>query len=800
MDTLLLDLRFAVRSLRRRPTFAAVAVVTIALAIGSATSIYSIVDGVLFRSLPYHGSRRLVAIWQTDPDRKKQAVLAANWDRVPLDYTDFITWRAKQTSFDAVGVWSGFGAMIPGDGGPQQVNGRRISPGLLELLGVHPIVGRSFLPGEDVLGGPRVTMLSFETWETRYGSRRDVVGSTVRFDDTPYEIVGVLPKDFTLERGKPTAPFWIPTGQQEGDVGKRNRSFIAIGRLKPGVTVEQASVETRQLLNASDPGSNKGIRITDFVRDETRTVRAPLLMLLGAVGLLLLIACVNVATLLLGEASTRDIEISARVALGATRGRIVRQLLTESLLLSSVGAVAGALLAWWGTRAIVALAPPKIPGILTATVDGRILVATLLASVITGLLFGLAPAVTLAELQPASMLRSGHTVRGRGRLQRVMIASELALSMMLLIDAGLLSRSLQKLSVVDPGFRPDHLLAVRLSFANPRRDSIALRSFYLDAMTRLAAVPGIAGVTAASDVPFTGGSSSSPYILPGEGDAERKARKHEVQQRTIAANYFSTMGIPVIAGRAFSNEDRSDATPVAIISEAAARRDFPTESAVGKRVNYQGKWREVVGVVKDAKFSRLSAEDQPSIYTPMSQRLGVLDLIVRTDRDPAAMASIVRDVVQRAGPTVAITGVDVIASLIHASFGEERFRTGLIALFGTMAAVLAAVGIYGVTERAVSRRTREVGIRVALGATSNTVIAMIIGHTLSGVTIGVAIGTMAAAAASRVLVPYLFGVTTYDPITYGLILGFLASVSLLASWLPARRAGRVEPALVLRAE
>lgn len=800
MDTVLLDLRFALRSLRRRPVFASVAIATVALAIGTATSIYSVVDAVLFRSLPYHDPGRLVAIWQTDPDRRRQPVLATNWDRVPLDYTDFITWRARQTSFTAVGVWSGFGAMLAGTDGPEQVNGARVSPGLLEMLGVRPILGRTFLPGEDVVGGPHVTMLSYETWRSRFGSRPGVVGTSVRFDGEPYEIIGVLPESFSLQRGAPAAPFWIPAGQHPEDIGLHNRSFLAIGRLKPGVTLEQANVETGRLLTATDPVTNRGIRITDVVRDQTRNVRAPLLVLLGAVGLLLLIACVNVATLLLGEAATRDVEMSARVALGATRGRLVRQLLTESLLLSCAGAAIGALLAWWGTKVIVALAPATIPGIRTAAVDLRVLGVTLAGAMITGVLFGLVPAFTLSGSGPAALLRSSHTVRGHGRLQGAMIATELALSVVLLVAAGLLSRSLQKISAVDPGFRADHLLAVRISVANPRQDTIRLRAFYADAMARLAATPGVAAATAASNVPFTGGSSSSPYLLVGESRAELRARKHEVQQRVIAPNYFAVMGIPVIAGRSFNDTDRNTATPAAIISEAAARRDFPTETAIGKRVFYQGVWREIVGVVRDAKFSRLSADDQPAIYTPMAQRLNVLDIVVRTSGSPAALASTVRGVVREAGPTVAITGVDDIESMIHRSFGDERFRTALIALFAVMASVLAAVGMFGVTARAVSRRAREVGIRVALGATSAAVVSMIVRQTMNGVVIGVAVGLAASLAATRVLAPYLFGVTAHDPWTYAGIFAFMALVSAIASWVPARRVGRVQPAVVLRGE
>jgi putative ABC transport system permease protein len=800
MESLILDLRFALRSLRRRRLFAAVAISTVALSIGAATSIYSVVDAVLFRALPYRDAGRLVAIWQTDSTRKKQPILAASWDRVPLDYTDFITWRARQTSFSAVGVWSGFGAMLAAQDGPEQVNGGRLSPGLLELLGVEPILGRTFLPGEDVEGGPHVTMLGFEAWRSRFGSRRDVLGTSIRFDDVPYQIIGVLPEGFTLERGTPPAPFWIPTGQQAGDVGQHNRSFHAIARLKPGVTLEQAAVETRRLLNTSDPAHDRGIRISDVVRDQTRSVRAPLLVLLAAVGLLLLIACVNIATLLLGEAATRDVEMSARVALGATRARLARQLITESLLLSTVGAALGTFVAWWGTKAIVALAPSNVPGIRTAAVDGRVLGVMLIAATITGILFGLAPAVTLSASGPAALLRSGQTVRGRGRLQRAMIATELAMSVVLLIGAGLFSRSLQKLSAVDPGFRADHLLAIRLSFANPFRDTVQLRTFYDDAVARLAAVPRVAAVTAASNVPFTGGSSSSPVLLPGEGQAEFAARKHEVQQRVIAPNYFAVMGIPVIAGRAFDATDRTGAPPVAIVSEAAARRDFPNETAVGKRVKYHGEWREIVGVVRDVKFSRLSADDQASIYTPAAQQLGVMDLIVRTQGDGASLASTIRSVVHQVGASAAITGVDDVESLIHRSFGEERFRTALIGLFGIMAAVLAAVGMFGVTARAVSRRTREVGIRVALGATASSVVSMIVRQTLNGVAIGIGVGAAVSLAASRMLAPYLFGVSGHDPVTYAAIFALLAGVSIAASWIPARRAGSVEPAVVLRGE
>jgi predicted permease len=805
MDTLLQDIRFAMRSLKRRRTFAIVAIASIALSIGAATSIFSIVDGVLFRSLPYHDSGKLVSIWQTDTIRKKQALLSANWDRVPLDYTDFITWRERQTSFTAVGVSSGWGALRTDGPAAESVIGARVSPGFFEMLGVHPVLGGTFLPGEDVVDGPCVTMLSYEAWTSQFGAKNDVVGSFVRFDDQAYEIVGVLPAHFTLARGKPGASYWIPTGQDKGDVGKHNRGFRAIGRLRPGVTIEQASTETKQLLDANGPVNGHGVRISDFVRDETRNVRAPLLMLLGAVALLLLIACVNIATLLLGEAAARDVEMGTRVALGASRMRVVRQLLTESLLLAGLGSGIGVVLAVWGTKAIVAIAPSEIPGLLAAHVDGRILLAAFGAAATTGVLFGLAPAITLAGFGrngSTTFLRTGQTVRGRGRLQRVMISAELALCVVLLVGAGLLTRSLRKLSSVDPGFQSANLLVVSLSGRGSYwQDSVGLRAFNDEVIPRLRAFPGVVAVTQTTAIPFSGNSSSSPYLLPGEGDADRALRKHEVQQRTISSNYFAMMGIPLIAGRAFNADDRASGSPVAIISEAAARRDFPTESAIGKQVSYQGSWRTIVGVARDVKTARLGADVLPSIYIPLTRRGGSLpDVIVRTRNHPAVLAADVRATLRAIDPNFVPTDARVMDDLIARSFAEERFRTVLIVLFGAMAAILASVGMFGVTARAVTRRTREVGIRVALGAEARSVVAMIVGQTLSGVSVGVLIGGAVAFGASRVLAPYLYGVTTHDPMTYVAIFALLAAVSALASWLPARRAGRVEPAVVLRGE
>jgi putative ABC transport system permease protein len=800
IDTLRSDIRFALRSLRRRRTFAIVAIATIALAIGSATSIFSVVDAVLFRGLPYRDPGRLVAIWETRPQWKKEPILAARWDRVTIDYGDYLPWRRHQTVFTQVGLWSTSEVMLSGDAEPEIATTTRVSPSIFDVLGVKPELGRLFLPGEDVIGGPHVTVLSHESWQHRFGGRRDILGRVVEFSGVPYTVVGMLPPGFSLHRGEAGTPFWIVAGQDSNQVTQHNHMFHAIGRLAPGITADRAAAETAHLLTGGDAPDRRGVRIEDYQYDETRDVRAPLLMLFGAVALLLAIACVNIATLLLGEAASREQEISARVALGASRGRVARQLLTESVTLALVGGSIGALLAWGGTNALIAIAPAGIPGIGAVHVDLRVLGAAAAVSIATGLLFGLAPALLSASVAPAAALRaSGQSAGGRGRLQRAMIAAELALSVMLLVGAVLLSRSLNKLTTVRPGFRADHLLLVEPVL--PRTmdgDSVATRRYYEDAIARVGSLPGVVGVTTSNAVPFGGSNSSSGYLLDGQ-ETDREHR-HEVQQRVIQPNFFAVMGIPLLAGRTFSPDDRGGAPRVCIVSESAARRDWPNDSPIGKRVNYQGAWWTVVGIVGDVKFKKLSADDEPTIYTPTSQRRAYGSFVVRTAGDPAAAAPGVRRALRELAPSVAIVSIETMDARIRQSFGEERFRTILIGLFGVLAGVLAAVGMFGVTARAVHRRTREVGIRVALGATTSSVVRLIVGHTLSGVGIGVAIGAAGSIAVGRVLAPFLFGVSALDPIAYAMTFGLLAGISILASWLPARRAGDIQPAIVLRGE
>jgi putative ABC transport system permease protein len=803
MLALLTDLRFAMRTLRRRRTFFAVAVITLGLGIGAATSIFSVVDGVLFRPLPFSEPGKLVSVYQTYPEWRNEPILSATWDHIPFSVPEYRDWRAQQTSFSDVAIYSIISNLLEGRDGPEQVPIVQASASMLPVLRVRPVLGRAFLPGEDVPGGPAVALVSHETWLARYGGDSTVIGRLVKFETKSYEIVGVLPPGLSLRRATTPPPqFWIPT-QDSSDASTRgNHNFQALARLKTGVTFEQATLETTRIMDvANERKEPVGVRVTELQMEQTREVRKPLLVLLAAVALLLLIACVNVATLLVGEAASREHEMATRVALGAARIRLVRQLLTESLALAGFGALLGTVLAYGGTRVLVAMAPARIPGIADVRTDLRVLSVALAAAVVTGLLFGFAPALTLSRSGPGHLLRAGarESVRGRGRLQRVFVALQLALSVVLLVGAGLLSRSFSRLTAVDPGFVTAGLLAVRPAL--PRavaRDEAVRADYYRQSLERLAAAPGVVAVAGGTTTPFTGNSSTSVEI---EGlAATPDASTREAQQRVITPSYFATLGIPVRLGRVFTDADRAGAPNVVIVSEAMARRDWPNASAIGKRVKYRGDWRTVVGVVGDIKFRTLASDPEPTVYAPFTQVSQGLTFFVRTRDDAAAAAPAVRATLASVNRAVPVTTIDTMDDLMKRTFAEERYRTMLIVVFGVLAAVLAAVGMYGVTSRAVSRRTREVGIRTALGASPRSVSTLIVGQTLAGVALGVAAGIVAALSVGRLLAPFLYGISNKDPLTYAGILVLLATVSVVASWLPARRAGRVPPATVLRSD
>lgn len=798
------DLSFAVRTLRRRRSFAAVAITTMALAVGATTSIYSAVDGVLFRPFPYPDPERIVAAWQTYPFWLKEPILSASWDRISLSIPEFRDWRAGQHSFVDVAIWNTGSSMLGGSETPEVVTVRHASPSLLRVLGLSPTLGRNFLEEEDVVGGPRVAMMTYEAWQSRYGGNPGVIGSSVRLDDVAYTVVGVLPQQLRmpLGRARVAAPFWTPVGQDSLDARSRNNhSYFAIGRLKAGVSIAAATTEMDHILRNGELPDRKGFRMAEWQSDQTRDVRSPLLVLFAAVGVLLLIASVNTAVLLLGEASAREAEIASRIALGAGRVRIVRQVLTESIVLGTLGGVFGVLLAWGGTRSLVALAPQGIPGLTTVHVDGRVLAFSLAVTLGTGLLFGLAPAFALGRSSPADVLRrgAGQSRGGRSGMQRILVGVEIALSLVLLVSAGLLGRSLDRLSAVDAGFRSDHLLVVNTTLPRSMsRDSFALRAFYRNAEERLASLPGVVAVASTTTVPFGGGSSSTTIEIEGRAPGTVFSGS-EVQQRMVTPRYFSTLGVPLVAGRLLDDRDRAGSPLVLVVSQSMATRDFPNESAIGKRVRFQGAWREIVGIVRDIRYSKLSSDVQATVYAPLEQRsFSGGSFILRTAGEPLELTSAIRRVLADIAPQSAFQSAEPMTALIARSYADERFRTTLITLFGVLAGLLAAVGMYGVTSRAVARRTRELGIRMALGATAGGVVRLVVTGTLGGLALGLAAGLLGAVGAGKFLAPYLFQVSPSDPMSYSGGAAVLVLASLVASWLPARRAASVAPSVVLR--
>ena len=803
-DEIAQDVAFAFRLLRRRPLFAALAILTIALGIGAATSIFSVVDGVLLRALPFDDPSRLVAVWITQPSLENDPVISRLALHTVLGTEDFSALRDNATAFKSLAIWTEGSSLLVGPTATEQVHVVQASASLLDVLGEHVAFGRGFLPDENVLNGPKVALVSWENWISRYGGDSSVIGRSVSFDNASYTIVGVLPRGLRLDRTASAAPFWTPVLQGEYDQPKyHNRSFTAVARLKPNVSASFAQAEAARIFRLSSGDTTVAARVVDWQYDQTESTREPLYILLAASGLLLLIGCVNVAMLMLGEASSRERELAARIAIGAGRTRIIRQLLVESMTLAAAGAVIGALLAWSLTRTLVSMAPARIPGIDSASVDLRALVFATTCAVLAGVLFGLAPALSMARQSESSLLRvgTGQSARQGRRLQRWLVTTEIALSFVLLVGAALLSRSLARLSAVDPGFTAQHLVTVKVS--EPRafnRDDPRRLAYYEEATRRLAALPGVDGVSAGVNPPFGGSSSSSPVEVEGRS-YEAGKRGPSTDQRTILPNYFSVLGVPLRAGRFVTDADGDNAELVVMISDAAAKRDFRGESPVGRRVKYQGKLRTIVGVVGDVRASKLARDAGPAIYTPMRQyEYGNIGFVIRTRADLATLAPSIRSTLAAVEQSVSVASITPMPTLVAKSYAEESYRTMIVGAFAILAALLATVGLYGVTVRSVARRTREIGIRVALGSTPSRATRLLMSDTLGGVLIGLALGIPLATFAAQRLGPFLFRVGPLDPLSFGVATSLLVGVALIASGLPARKAGRSNPASVLSAE
>lgn len=810
VTNLLQDIHFALRMLTRRPAFASLAIATIGLGIGAATAIYSVVDGVMLRPLPFADPGRLVAIWVTEERFRTDATLNSWWDAIVMGHEEYAAIRERATTVRDVALWGRSGMMLITPEGPVQLSSVRATANLLTTLQVRPALGRGFVPGENALNGPRVAMLSWEEWQGRWHGDTSMVGRGIQLGAYTWTIVGILPRGLRLDRSAPPAAIWTPALRDSDDIpANHNRSYAALARLKPGATTGQATAELSRILGqvanaarGSVNGSGVAARVEQWQLDQTRSVRASLWILFGAVVLLLLIACVSVATLMLGEAARRVPEISARAALGAAPGRIARQLMTESLAIAALGAAFGGVLAVAGVRVLVAMAPAKIPGIADVRLDWRVMVFAMVCAAGTGVLFGLAPALMLLRRGHNTSVRAGvgQTPRGARVLQHGLVAAEIALSLVLLTGCVLLGRSLKRLTDVAPGFEAQNVHAVQfLEQRAFQMDDERVARYYPAAVQAIATIPGVSAVSASSSVPFLQGGSSSP-VRSDVREYGPEDRGANAQQRTILPNYFQTMGIATVAGRAFDATDQAGSAPVVIVSEAEARRDWPGVSPIGHRLHWQGGWRTVVGVVRDVKYTQLSRADEPTLYVPLAQSPNSMMLVVRGTAAGSVLERALRDRLSPIDPAVTVAAVTPMTRLIGKSYSEERYRAMLASLFGILASILSAVGIYGVVSRAVARRMRETGIRIALGSPTGALTWLLMRETMVGVGVGLAIGLPLALGIAGQLKPYLFGIAPNDPIALGAATLVLAGAAILATLQPARRAGKVDPVVVLRSD
>jgi putative ABC transport system permease protein len=803
------DIHFALRMLKRRPAFAVLAILTIALGIGAATAIYSVVDGVMLRPLPFNDPGKLIAIWITEQRFHDDPTLASWWDQIPLGAEDYQALQQAH-SFRDVALFSRGGGTLVTPGGSRQVNTVEATSNLLATLGLRPAIGRGILPGEDALNGPRVALLSWEMWQSAWHGDTSVLGHSVRFGSQDYTIVGVLPRGLRLDRTLPIGALWTAALTDSQDIPARhNRDYAALARLVPGYTTAQANAEATAMLRASTAaarGETKakgvGARVEQWQLDQARGVRASLWILFSAVVLLLLIACANVATLMLGEAVRREREISARLALGAGPWRIARQLLTESVTLALVGAALGAALGWVGMKLLVSMAPARIPGLSDVRLDLRVLGFAVVCALSTGLLFGLVPAMLLLRRGTRGIVRVGAGQTGRDVRwgQHVVIGVEVALSLVLLVGSSLLGHSLRQVATVDPGFNVRDLRVIEtVQQSGFWRDEDRVRNYYTHGVHELAAIPGVVAVSDNSLTPFNGNSSSSPVKVDDKTYADGESEGNS-QQRHVPPGYFRTLGIPLLAGRDFGDQDRKGGELSIIVSETEAHRDWPSRPPLGHRLYWQGKWRTVVGMVGDVQYAKLTRDYEPTVYLPFDQEVSGGEFVVRVRPGIAGIDAAIHQRLSSIDAGVIVDSIKSMRDMVGHSYAEERYRALLSSLFGSLAGVLAAIGIFGVLSRSVARRMREAGIRVALGAPSSALTRLLLRDVLTGVGAGLLAGIGASLLVARLLAPYLYGVTTHDPVAFGGSVVLIGVATGLATLPPARRASRVDPAQVLRME
>jgi putative ABC transport system permease protein len=806
------DLKFALRQLLKNPGFTAVVVLTLALGIGANTAIFSVVNAILLRPFPYKNANRLVWIWENN--------LAKNIPMNPASPANLTDWRDQNHVFESLSAWDGQDFNLTDGGEPERVLGGRVFANFFEVLGVRPVLGRTFRAEEDRAGGDRVVLLSHGLWQRRFGGDTNVLGKTLTVHGNSFTVIGVMPAG----QAAPFSRFelWIPFALDAGRLNDHGDRFLrAIGKLKDGVTIRQAQAEMDTIAGRLEklyPQSNTGAGVNlipwrDMFAGE---MRAPLLLLLGAVGFVLLIACANVANLMLARAASRQKEIALRAALGATRFRLSRQLFTESLLLSGLGAAAGLGFAVYGVQLLGALVPAvsnaykvPIPGADEIRIDGLVLVFTLALSFVTALLCGLAPALGTSRVDLNQSLKEGGRssasgFRG-GRLRSWLVISEVALALILLIAAGLLMESFRRVREVRLGFDPHNVLTMTLSLPTLKYPEAPQRAeFYERLLQRVEALPGVKSAALATYLPLSGHWGTTHFAIEGQAPLAR-GDFLVANVRVVSPSYFQTMKIPLMEGRSFTAADREAAPQVVTINQTMARQFWPHENPIGRRLNLGDAanpdvW-QIVGVVGDVKHFGLEAEVRPEIYFSHLQVPGKwMSLMVRTATNPLNLVASIRNEVVAIDQAQPVFDVQTLELLVSQSMASRRFAMLLLGTFAIIGLLLGTVGIYGVISYAVSKRTHEIGVRMALGAQRGAVLRLVVKQGMVLTLIGLALGLAGSIALGRVLASQLYQVTASDPLIYGSVSVLILGVALIACWLPARRATKVDPMEALRYE
>ena len=806
------DIRYAFRMLLKRPGFTVIVVLTLALGIGANTTIFSAIDAVLLNPLPYKNPERLLVVWETNKQLGPEM-----WDRNEAAIGNFLDWRSHNQIFDQLGALFDTDMNLTGAGEPQRIKSCVVTTNFFQVLGVQPMLGRSFLPEAETPGSPFTVIISHDLWQRQFGSDPNIINKSLTLNAHQVAVIGVMPPAFELQF--PTSKhvdMWVPMviDVADPDYHDRSNNFLyTVGRLKQGVSPEQAQSEMNLIasqLQQQYPETNadKGVRVVPLQKQLVGNVESYLYMLFAAVGFLLLIACTNVAGLLLSRVTARHKEVAIRIAVGASRWRLIRQLLTESLILSVLSGLFGLLLAYGGVKLLLALTPSDVPRLHEIGLHVPVFLWTLTISIVTGVLFGLAPAIQASrpDLNQALKESSGRNPGGFQGLRNLLVVSEVAVALLLLVGAGLMTKSFARLQQVDPGFEATNVVSMNIALPTSKYRGPQINNFYDQLIERIKNLPGVKSVAGINPLPLSNSNVSYRFVVEGAPFVPLADRPY-AGVRVVTPDYFQTMSIPNLKGRSFTEQDRENTPSVIIINEALASRYWPNQDPIGKRLGFleedSGKqvWREIVGVVGNVRHKALEIEVMPEAYFPYKQSpANFMSLVVRTASDPVSMVPAIRSQVLSVDKDQPVSDVMTMEQRVAKSVASRRFVMLLLGSFSVLALGLAAVGIYGVMAYLVIQRTQEIGVRMALGAQKRDVLRLVVGKGMALAVTGAAIGLVASLALTRLMRSLLFEVTPTDWFTFVIVSVVLLTVALLACYMPARRATKVDPLVALRYE